>query len=777
MTTEIASGTASEDIDLREIMSTLRRRRRFILIITLFAFLASLAFVNLVSPKYTSEARLLLENQDNYFARPDKDMRSNSSLIDPEDVLSQVQLAQSQSVSRAVIKKLNLGTIPEFDPVLKGIPFYMRLPIMLGLVRDPTTIAPEDRVLESYSSKVNIFAIGKSRVVSAEVTSQDPKLAAKIANSVTEQYLEQQTLAKKTTMQNGSAWLLDNIEPLRQKVIDADAKVEAFRTKSNLFLGTNNNTIANQQLSELNTQLSTARSTSSDQQARAQMIRKALQTNRIFDFSEVLKDDLIRRLSENRSNLRALLASEERIYLSQHPRLKELNAQIADLEGQIRLAAERTARSLENDARAASARVAGILSDIEAQKKLSAQANGDDVQLKALEREAKSLREQFDNYSSKVNEAAARDVRNPTTADARIVMVALPPSTPSFPKVLPIILLATLGALFLSTVMIVAGQLLKTTVRKQPFAFNSVQADSKEFEKKILDQKPTLDDAVAVLQAVEQKLAAKQPVEANEGSIETKLQVTPLVSNDPDEPLEPFALENAKQSVLETSIPVPPPKIKNDEFLETVPTASKPLEVSENSVCDVQSLIEHCINLNILDGAATILMLGSAPRLGMTTASIKIARDLSEHGRVILVDLNQDHPNLDQLVETHEPDGLTDAFSGEVTIGDAIYKDLESRAHIMPFGFSNILPTIDDDLTDLVDVLQKTYDYVILDSGISGGFESTLAPLTQLAVIGVQIESSNKVVSNMSKSLVRMGAKAVTILQLAYSKNLETNEV
>jgi polysaccharide biosynthesis transport protein len=719
------------DIDLREIFGAVRHKRKRIIGMTLLAFLASLAFVNFVSPKFTSEARLLLENQDNYFARPDKDQRLTAALIDPEDVLSQVQLAQSQSVSRAVIKKLNLSSVPEFDPISKGVPFYLRPLIMLGLMRDPTTVAPEDRVLETYLSKVSIFQIGKSRVLSAEVTSKDPQLAAKIANTVAEQYIEQQTSAKKQTMKNGSAWLVDNIEPLRQKVIEADAKVEAFRSKSNLFFGTNNNTITNQQLSELNTQLSTAKATQADQQSRAKMIRQALQSGRIFDFSEVLKDDLIRRLSENRSNLRALLASEERIYLAQHPRLKELNAQISDLEGQIRAAAERTARSLENDARAASARVVGILADIEEQKKLSAQANSDDVQLKALEREAKSLREQFDSYNLKANEVSARDINNPSIADARIVTVALPPSAPSFPKVLPIIAISTLGALFLSTLWTIAGQLLKTTVQ-------SPAAKDKPFG--------TFESAVSELKQNE-KQGVNEPLSTlNPAPTEDLLKTASIISQDTQ--LNSNQLNNEQKTIVEKQSIAPVAEIKSPKIHYTQ---------------NIASLVEASHSL-FAKGTVTILMSGATSQLNLTATAIHLARQLSLQGRAIIVDLNEHNPDLDQLIEQSEPDGMSDVFAGEVTVGDAIHADIGSRAHVMPFGFSDIKTARATDFHDLIDVLQKTYDFIVIDAGVFGGLEIMVAPQSTLAVLVADKNISESEINILHKSMVDIGANSITVL-------------
>ncbi len=727
----MASG--NDDIDLREIFAALGRKRKTIIGMTLAALLGSLAFVNFVTPKYTAEARLLLENQDNYFARPEKDSRSGDTMIDAEDVLSQVQLAQSRDVARAVIKKLNLVTVPEFDPVLKGVPAYMRLPMMLGLVKDPTTITPEDRVLESYTSKTNIFAVGKSRVISAEVSSQDPKLAAKIANTIAEQYLEQQTVAKKQSTQNASTWLKEQVEPLRQKVIEAEARVEAFRSKSNLFVGTNNNTIANQQLSELNTQLSTARSTQADQQSRARLIRQALPTGRIFDFSEVLKDDLVRKLSENRSTLRALLASEERVYLPQHPRLKELSAQIGDLEGQIRGAAERTARSLENDARAASARVTGLLAEIEGQKKLSSQANEDDVQLKALEREAKSLREQFESYSAKANEATARDIRNPISADARIVTVALPPSMPSFPKALPIIAIATIGTLLLTIIGIIAGQLLKSPAPRQQ------------------------------MQPMEAATPAAKSMRKGTRSTNSTMfagDFTGLPLSGADVPGTSGSGIDLPEPVMETPLS---------------PQARMVLFPDSAYAQGIRALLQRCISHHEGQGATTVLMMGAVSGIGLTGAAINLARQLSQHGQVILVDLNEPNPGLDRYVEVNEPDGISDVFAGHIIAGDAIYKDRGSRAHIMPLGFGEANVAYSDLLPELMGVLKQSYDFVLLDTGSLPDAPVDLVADAELTVLAVASGHADTRIKQTCDELMLAGAKGLTVLRCEGKTASNTN--
>ena len=54
--------------------------------------------------------------------------------------------------------------------------------------------------------------------------------------------------------ENPIQWLSGEIDNLRKKVAEAESHVEEFRSKSSLFVGTNNTTLSNQQMGELQTQ-------------------------------------------------------------------------------------------------------------------------------------------------------------------------------------------------------------------------------------------------------------------------------------------------------------------------------------------------------------------------------------------------------------------------------------------------------------------------------------------------------------------------------------------
>jgi succinoglycan biosynthesis transport protein ExoP len=455
------SGTG--DLDLHALGLALMNKRRWIIIPTLLAAVLSIAAVNLVTPRYKSEARILIDGRENVFLRPNGERNEERTALDPEAVTSQVQLLLSRDLAREIIKKNKLAELPEFDPVLQGFSSLKSLLALFGIGRDPFSLTPEERVLDAYYDRFTAYAVDKSRVIVIEFQSRDPELAARVANSIADGYLVLQQGARQDQARSAGQWLSGEIENLRKKVADAESRVEDFRSKSSLFVGTNNTTLSNQQMGELNTQLNNARALKSDAESKARLIKEMLQSGKPIEVSEVLNSELIRRLSEQRVTLRGQLAEQSSTLLDGHPRIKELKAQLGDLDRQLREEASKISRSLDSDARIAGGRVEGLSASLEQLKKQASSTNGQDVQLRALEREAKAQRDLLESYLAKYREANTRENIEAAPADGRIISRASVSNTAAYPKKLPIVLIATLATLMLSAGAIVTGELLRMT--------------------------------------------------------------------------------------------------------------------------------------------------------------------------------------------------------------------------------------------------------------------------------------------------------------------------
>jgi polysaccharide biosynthesis transport protein len=472
----IAAAPSGGDLDLRALGQALMRRRGLIIAPTMLAAVIAIMAVNLVTPRYKSEARILIDGRENVFLRPSGERNEERAAVDAEAVTSQVQLLLSRDLAREIIRKNKLAERAEFDPVLQGLAPLKSLLALLGIGRDPFSLTPEERVLDAYFDRLTAYAVDKSRVIVIEFQSRDPDLAARVANSIADGYLVLQQNARQDQAKSASQWLSGEIENLRHKVSDAESRVEDFRSQSSLFIGTNNTSLSNQQMGEFNTQLNNARALKSDAESKARLIREMLQTGKPLEASEVLNSELMRRLSEQRVTLRAQLAEQSSTLLDNHPRIKELRAQLADLDRQIRDEAGKISRSLDNDARIASGRVEGLSASLEQLKRQASSSNGQDVQLRALEREAKAQRDLLESYLAKYREANTRENIDAAPADGRIISRAIVSNTPAYPKKLPIVLIVTLSTLLLSTGLIVTGGLLRVTAPRAMAAFTPPSA-------------------------------------------------------------------------------------------------------------------------------------------------------------------------------------------------------------------------------------------------------------------------------------------------------------
>jgi uncharacterized protein involved in exopolysaccharide biosynthesis len=442
--TDGAERGREQAVDLSHLAAGIGKRWRWIFWPTLAAALVSSGFVLIASPRYTGVAKVLLEDQESYFTRPDKSSGLDAATtIDPEAVQSEAEAVATTDLARKAIDKLGLQTNPEFNPSSSG-------------ERDGKV---DQRVVDKFLSRLTAFPVPRSRVLQIEFVSRDPELAARGANTVAEVFLQSQTEAKANAARAASAWLAGKIEDLRAKVADADAKVEAFRAESVLLAGANGQTVPAQQLSDLNAQLANARSAEAAATAKAQLLQKLEREGRLDEAPASIIDDSMRRFTEQRVALKSQIAEASRTLLPLHPRMKELAAQLAGLDSQIHNAAARNVRELENDARLAADQVASLTATLAAQSKTVATGNADDVQLRALDMEAKAAREQLESYLQKYREAAARDADSAAPANARVIATAEPPRSPTFPKVWQTILLATLAAFVSSTGVAAAATL------------------------------------------------------------------------------------------------------------------------------------------------------------------------------------------------------------------------------------------------------------------------------------------------------------------------------
>ena len=109
------------DLDLHALGQTLKRKRGWIIVPTVLAAALSITAVNMITPRYKSEARILVDGRENVFLRPNGERNEERTSLDAEAVTSQVQLLQSRDLAREIIKKNKLAELPGIRSGAAGI--------------------------------------------------------------------------------------------------------------------------------------------------------------------------------------------------------------------------------------------------------------------------------------------------------------------------------------------------------------------------------------------------------------------------------------------------------------------------------------------------------------------------------------------------------------------------------------------------------------------------------------------------------------------------------
>ncbi|WP_158807641.1 exopolysaccharide transport family protein [Beijerinckia sp. L45] len=770
---------AAGELDLGALGGVLKRRRRAIIVPTVLAFLLICLFVNVVTPRYTAESQVLLENQETFFTRPDRSTAPSeqASLVDPEAVGSQIQLVTSRDLARRAIKDLNLQGNPEFDPAARGMGALTRVLVLLGIAHDPTQDTVDARILQAFEDKLTVYSPPKTRVISIQFQSKDPELAARAANKMAELYIAEQSTAKRTSAKAAADALSGQIADLRLKLAKADAEREQYRLDSGLLAGSNNMTVSGQQLADINSDLSKARTTQADAQAKASMLRDLIRQGKTADVTEVINNDLVRRVGEQRVTAQAQLAQESRTLLPGHPRIKELTAQVADLNAALKAAAKQAASTLENESKIAGQRVANLETVLTQQKKVAGVANGDEVRLRSLDRIAQSYKDQLDSSTAKYQEALSRQTSMATPADARIIARAVEPQDPSYPKKLPFIIFGTVATLVFVVGLIIARELLagprdlvdeevvappvapRPTRREPPLAPATtvvapvVAAPVEPAPASKERPAPTVTEAPPVVRAPKARepgdavLSSSAQLRQEVGFDRPARQDTIVLppSRTEREPRTPWALTGLVERVkrfgqsaaasrgadlmAEASAfpkastagvgwdsgvaPLMPQQTRSPV------TRPAPAERDIGEAVDMDDLAARIVAAHVPGRGLHVVGASLGSTAGATDELLALARSLAERGRSIIVDLNASPSNLAALAGVGEEGAYavkTLPGLAELLSGSASFAEVIHRDQASRLHF---IPTgmREADFRDfdlILDALSETYDFIVL---------------------------------------------------------------
>jgi len=344
---------------LWEYLHVLLRRRWLILAIFVAVTTHAVVRTNLTRPVYRGSAQLLIERQAPSVIAFKEVAEVNAGWWGEEYFETQYKVLQSRVLARRVIEDMKLLDDPEFGGPRKPEEIE-------ALLKAPPGESPViEGTIDAFLGRVSVSPVKNSRVVSVSAEAFRPELASRVANRLSQLYIDQALEFRYQTSADAGKWLGGQIEDQRKKVEAAEAALEKVREKQGIVNIEERRTLLDQKLNQLGSAQTQLRTERLEKQAVYEQMKKAAQPE---DLPEVVRSPLVQAQLMELATLERREAQLLEQYLEKHPQVVKVRGQIEEARGKVRSEAQRVIRGIENEYKAAAAKEASITTALEGTK-------------------------------------------------------------------------------------------------------------------------------------------------------------------------------------------------------------------------------------------------------------------------------------------------------------------------------------------------------------------------------------------------------------------------
>jgi len=347
---------------------------------------------------------------------------------------TQYKVLQSRSVAERVIHDLQLYKNPEF---------YKRR-LLLGLIETnpdviPTAsdVNPPDPLSDAYRNTVKNFQksldvtpVRRSNLVQVSFFSRDSKLAARVANQLATDYIDQNLQVKWDETIKASEWLSGQLVHLKAKLEKSEDALQAYARENSILFVEEKKNLANARLEELQKEYTKAQADRFEKESQYSLV----EMGKIQDLPGFLSNKLIQDLSVRLAELERDYAQMTALVKPDYPKAVQLRKQIDTVQNLLNQQKGSLTKSIVDEYRAAVAREKYLARALEEQKKVVNDIAEKTIQYNILKREADTNKQLYDGLLQRMKEAQVS--AGLKASNVRVVDSAEIPKRPVKPRVL-----------------------------------------------------------------------------------------------------------------------------------------------------------------------------------------------------------------------------------------------------------------------------------------------------------------------------------------------------
>ena len=673
-------GEQSQDKHLRDYWNILRKRMRLMVAIFCSAVALGLIF-NFFSPTlYLAKSTLKIEPQNPTISSVRGVEGALAEGGGPYDYYqTQFVLLKSGPVAARVIKNLELASNPAFKDSFNIFKWTYNWIVgsIVGAVNStsrfvkgesrpqrppglPYVLEVPPQLVARYFKFLTVTPVRNTRLVDVTFETSDPTLSQELANAHATGFIQMILENRFNITQEARDFLGKKLAELRQATTKAENEMNRFRREHGVVSLEKGENIVVDRLVDMNRELTKARA----ERIQAESLYQMTRNKNTQYLTQVLSNSLIMQIKGTLANLETEKGRLLSTFTTEHPRIQELNQQIAEARKGLDAEIITIVHGIQSTYSAARAKEEALEAESKKQQEMALGLKEVGVDYAVLSEEVLVNRSLYEGVLKRLNETIVGN--DLAAANIQVMQRADLPLSPSSPNTLLILIVSVVLGLFLAVGLAFFLEYMDATVNTPQQVWAAVSLST--------------------------------------------LGVVPHLQSLPNRYNPALSSNGRSQRRLSSR--------KSGE------SVSKELVVARDQlsiIAESYRTIRTALLFSRAERPPNVILLASpCPYEGKTVTTLNLGIALAQGGkRILVIDGDLRKGRCHQLVNLKNHQGLTNVLTGQANLTECIQPTKIPNLYLLPRGVFAPNPVdllMSQKLRDVLGELRSQFEFIVIDS-------------------------------------------------------------
>ncbi|WP_024878294.1 polysaccharide biosynthesis tyrosine autokinase [Methylosinus sp. LW3] len=378
---------------------------------------------------------------------------------DPQFYTTQYELLKSHALAERVVSSLSLADKKGFVDVEVSLLGRVLQGLFERREEEPENVRRRRLAVDAVLKGLAVQPIPMSRIVKVSFSSKSAILAQQVSAAVAENFVAMTLDRRYSASAYARTFLEEKLQQVKLKLEDSEKQLVAYAQREGIVNVDDKLSITGANLKSLNDALGAAMA----QRIKEEQLWMQAQSGSGLGLPQVLDDKSIQKARERRTELMAEYQDKLGVMKPDFPEMRQLRAQIAEYDRQIREHVEFIRQAIKARYEAARDQESSFLKRIESLKADALDLRDRSIQYTILQREVDTNRSLYDGLLQQYKEVGVTGAIG--TNNVSVIDKAERPKSPSSPRLLKNLGLAIVLGLLISVATIAVREFLDDTFK------------------------------------------------------------------------------------------------------------------------------------------------------------------------------------------------------------------------------------------------------------------------------------------------------------------------